>query len=157
MSNDKTVSNWESYLSNVNGSIASIFLDLELVLSSPKPELPKLAWLWIKLKHPLDNGLSRDDEFNALCNYEDELQKFIGQNNKAIYVGRITTLGRREFYFYVDENIKFQTLIDSFLQSHQDYPFQLGETLDPLWDHYSNCLYPGEEGLSQIKNRKEKN
>lgn len=146
-------SDWQSYLCKVNQSLASVFVDLALSHAGRFAEQPKLAWLWIRLNSPGDDGLSRDEEFDSLCGFEDDLEDAIGRHGLCRYVGRITTKGRREFYFYIPADADFKKIIDQVLRKHSEYLFQLGDKIDPSWDHYFTVLYPGENGLNQIKKR----
>jgi len=116
-----------------------------------------LAWLWIRLNDPRDDGLSRDEEFEALCRYEDDLAALMNERGVGCYVGRITTGGRREFYFYIHAEVDFREIVEPVLEKHQDYLFQSGEKLDSSWSHYFDLLYPGENGMDQIVKRREKN
>lgn len=149
-------SDWESYICNVNGSLSSVFVDLKLADRAPYPDQPKLAWLWIRLNHPRDDGLSSDDEFDVLCNYEDDLQALITQDGHCRYVGRITTSGRREFYFYIPPDAHFRTVIDGTLRKYPEYFFSVGEKPDALWSQYFEVLYPGKNGREQIEKRRSK-
>jgi hypothetical protein len=115
---------------------------------------PKLAWLWIRLNSPLDNGLSSDDEFESLCDFEDDLETALVPFKTCQYAGRITTKGRREFYFYVSREFDFQKAVDDVLTKHREYRFQLGEKLDVSMDHYFLTLLPGNNGRDQIERRR---
>lgn len=146
-------SDWQSYLCKVNDELASVYVDLGLGSVAPVPETSKLAWLWIRLNYPREDGLSSDEEFDALCSFEDELEAVVRKNRPSYNVGRITTKGRREFYFYVRSDMEFNKTVDGLLENHSEYSFQLGEKLDGSWSHYLNTLLPGATGIEQIENR----
>jgi Family of unknown function (DUF695) len=139
--NSLSKNDWQSYLCNVNDKPSSIFFDLALADYAPFVGQPKLGWLWIRLNSPNEEGLSTDAEFAALCKYEDVLEIFISQHKNWHYAGRITTAGRREFYFYLPENEDFELVIDGFLDANPEYEFQTGEKLDVAWDHYFKVLF----------------
>lgn len=147
-------SDWESYLCKMNGELASVFVDLNFSSKAPSASQPKLAWLWIKLNSQRADGLSSDDEFDALCNYEDDLEDALASYETCDYVGRITTTGRREFYFYVSNEFDLEKATDGVLTAHPEYRFQLGEKPDPSWAHYSSVLFPATNGMAQIESRK---
>jgi hypothetical protein len=144
-------SDWRSYLCRVNDKPASVFVDLGLERVQPLAQAPKLAWLWIRLNHPGPDGMSSDAEFKALCQFEDELEASIRQLVGSCYPGRITTEGRREFYFYVPDDAEFGTVVDELMDAHREFAFQFGEKADPTWSHYRNLLLPGPQGIKQIE------
>jgi hypothetical protein len=161
MSNESNVqlaaSDWQSYICKINDELASVFVDLALSAVAPLPTKPKLAWLWIRLIRPREDGLSSDDEFESLSDFEDDLEATIAKSKSCIYAGRITTKGRREFYFYVDNEFDLKREVSDVLGKHSTYSSQLGEKLDSSWDHYLLTLFPGSNGLDQIARRKAKN
>jgi hypothetical protein len=149
-------SDWQSYLCKVNDELASIYVDLGFASTAPLPETPKLVWLWIRLNHPREDGLSSDEEFDALCNFEDGLEGTVNNHKPSYYVGRITTQGRREFYFYTTHAMEFQKVADNWMELHSEYSFQHGAKTDELWNHYFKTLLPGASGLEQIRKRASK-
>ncbi|HEY1044361.1 MAG TPA: DUF695 domain-containing protein [Telluria sp.] len=146
----ETASNWRSYLCKVNGHISSVFVNLALSLVAPLAATPKLAWLWIRLIHPRDDGLSTDEEFDALCRFEDDVEAALAKSGSGVYAGRITTCGRREFYFYITPGADLRADMAPVLSAHPEYAYQLGERPDAAWDHYRTTLSPGPRGLEQI-------
>jgi hypothetical protein len=156
MSNEVNMpgSDWQSYLCKINDELASVFVDLAKSAVAPLPTRPKLVWLWIRLNQPRQDGLSSDAEFQSLCDFEDDLEASIEQSGACVYVGRITTKGRREFYFYAEEKFDLNAGIAGVLAKHSTYAFQKGEKLDASWDHFLQTLLPGPNGLDQIAQRK---
>ncbi|QBF81497.1 DUF695 domain-containing protein [Shewanella maritima] len=146
------MSNWDFYKANINQNIASIYLDLDAKLDLEENNLDTLSWLFIKLKYERDDGLSHDDEFDALCDYEDNIENAI-EGSEIHYVGRITTNGMRQFYFYSADSSLFEKVINDVLDSKSDYLYQIGSKPDPEWNQFKNVLYPGEHGLNQIQSR----
>jgi len=145
---------WQSYICKVNGELASVFVDLSLRNVAPISACPKLVWLWIRLIQPRADGLSSDAEFDALCDFDDDLEASIVSSGSCIYAGRITSKGRREFYFYVADELDLTSKFDDVLRKHSQYAFQLGERRDESWNHLIFTLMPGPHGLDQIKRRK---
>src|SRR5438309_5000971 len=92
--------NWKSYICNVNGKLASIALDLGAGKKASSGNKPWLLWVWVYLQSPRADGLSDGKEFKTLGAIEDELTTQSSAACEGINVGRITTDGRREFYFY---------------------------------------------------------
>lgn len=69
-----------------------------------------------------DDGLSHDDEFDALCGYEDSIENAI-ESSEIYYVGRITTQGMRQFYFYSADSSLFEDKIKRVLELKSEYQF----------------------------------
>ena len=145
--------NWSSYFANVNEELSSIFLDLGLHENAPIEKYPNLSWYWIKMEASKENGLSSQSEYDSLIKHEDALLAFL-LDLPVVYAGRITTQGRREFYFYVGDGFDFEKAIQESFASSEIYQYQTGQKSDPTWAHYLNLLYPGENGLKQIEESK---
>lgn len=146
------MTNWESFICRMNGDIASVFADLALTQRAPIKGMDKLTWIWIRMNEPREDGLSSDAEFDALCGFEDHLERLVPRDT-CVYAGRITRLGRREFYLYAHSGFDIHALAAQVLAECPDYVFQAGEQPDPEWGHYVNTLLPGEHGLAQIAAR----
>jgi regulator of RNase E activity RraB len=145
-------SDWSFYLTNVNGSLASIYLDLGLRDELPLSSKPWLLWVWVEFKLPREDGFSSPEEAPTLFEIEDSLTGALKTVGNAILSGRITTLARREFYFYGETETGFKAAVARAMSSHPDYTFQLGSKSDPEWGQYLEVLYPSSSQLELIKN-----
>ena len=67
--------------------------------------------------------------------------------------GRITTQGRREFYYYGPKPGDFQSSVARALGSFSAYEFDEGTQHDPQWNQYLSVLYPSPDDLQRIRNR----
>lgn len=144
---------WVSYFCNVNGKLASIFLDIHLRDIAPDSARPWLLWLWVYLKQPRPDGLSSSEEFPTLCAIEDNVNNAIIQGCQAVWIGRITTDGRREFYYYASNSSRFDVIVRDITTRLPGYEFDHGSQNDPAWDQYLSVLFPTEEDLQKILNR----
>jgi uncharacterized protein (TIGR01619 family) len=145
--------NWKSYLCNVNGSLASVFVNLGLRDQVPVLSKPWLLWTWLYFQFPRPDGLSDGKEAPTLFEIEDALNSLVSRNCRAIPCGRITIQGRREFYFYAETKDGFREAVTGALAGFEEYKFDLGEQEDELWEQYLNVLYPSAEEVERIKNR----
>ena len=145
--------NWDSYICNVNGHLASVFLNLSLFKMAPDSSRPCLLYVWVKMKSPRPDGLSSQEEAEALWKLGDALTASFEKELNAIFIGRITTQGRREFYFYVPQARENDPAIHRSLSSCSQYEYETGTQDDPTWGQYLSVLYPSEEELQKIKNR----
>jgi uncharacterized protein (TIGR01619 family) len=144
--------NWKPYLCRVNGSVASIMVDLALRHEAPLASKPWLLWVWAYFKMPRPDGLSDGQEAPILYEIEDALTHRALETCKALLCGRITTSGRREFYLYGQTPNRFQEAVESAMKTFEGYKYDFGTREDPAWSHYLDVLYPGPEDLQRIKN-----
>ncbi len=143
---------WEVYFANVNDAIASLVVDLGIRDSVPDPERTWLLWCWVYFQQPDENGLSTSEEAPTLGEIEDSLTnsvKLIG----AELVGRITTAGHHEFYFYGPRPNRFEKAVATAMRVAPGYEFDSGSQKDHEWSHYLNVLYPSPEDRQRIANR----
>jgi regulator of RNase E activity RraB len=144
---------WNSYLCKVNDSIASIYLNLGLRQEAPILGKNWLLWVWVYFKQPRPDGLSSSTEAPVLFKIEDRLNEQMRSQFAAILSGRITTEGRREFYFYGEHKDGLEDCVASALGALDDYQFDCGSQQDATWNQYLSVLYPSEEELQKMKNR----
>src|SRR5262249_29302165 len=91
---------WDFYFARVNGTLASLFVDLGLRPSVPGPDRPCLLWVFVEMRAPRPDGLSTSEEAPVLNQIEDALSAQLASALRGAQVGRVTTDGRRELYFY---------------------------------------------------------
>lgn len=144
---------WDFYFANVNGVIASLFVDLGVRDSVPDPERLWVLWTWVYFRQPRADGLSSSKESAVLYEIEDALTCAVKQTTQAELVGRITTAGHREFYFYGAQPDGFKEAVSSALKRFPEYEFDSGAKQDHEWSQYLNVLYPSPEDHQRIKNR----
>jgi uncharacterized protein (TIGR01619 family) len=145
---------WVSYFCKVNDKLASIFVNLGLRQNVPDRARPHLLYVWIYFKQPRPDGLSSQEEFQTLRSLEDSLLVAVEQKCGGIMPGRITTSGRREFYFYAPEASTFQAALDEGLASYSNYRYWSGHKDDPDWSQYLQVLFPNPMQRQKIENRK---
>jgi uncharacterized protein (TIGR01619 family) len=144
--------NWKPYLCNVNGKLASVLVNLGLRDSVPIASKSWLLWVWVYFQLPRDDGLSDGKEAPTLYKIEDALTPCLSRACHAMLCGRITTEGRREFYFYGENANGFRKAVREVLAGFEGYKFDLGEQIDSSWAQYLNVLYPSPEDLERIAN-----
>jgi uncharacterized protein (TIGR01619 family) len=144
---------WNSYICKVNDKLASIFVDLGIRQTVPDEGRPWLLWVWVYFRQSRPDGLSSSQEFETLACLEDKLVTALEQKCHAVLSGRITTNGRREFYFYGAQPEDFDDAVRYSMGAFHGYKFEFDKQQDPDWTQYLNVLYPSEEQLEQIKNR----
>lgn len=150
----KYESDWAPYFCKVNDTIASIFVDLGLKTIAPDEQKQELLWVFIKMKAVREDGFPEDGEFSTLNKIEDQLTKVIEKRQKAVNAGRVTTAGRREFYFFASTTKDFDKNVKFVMTKFSGYEYQIGTKPDPLWTEYFKFLYPEPMQYQSIQNMK---
>lgn len=151
---DKRVSKWDFFQCSVNGKPASIYLDLHLRESAPDATRPLLLIVWLDLRFPdPDHRMATDAEFDALGGIEDRLVENFESAYRCVYAGRITTDGRREFYFYSATGNQIESLALSALAPYPGYTVKAWSQPDAQWQQYLAVLYPSGSSLRWMKDK----
>lgn len=146
------VSTWGHYFTHVDGALASVALDRSLRPKVPMPGRPHLLWVKVQLRSPKPDGLSDRAELQALSGIEDQLRSQLRAACRAVQAGRITTAGRREFYFYGADDQGFRDAVSTAMQGFSGYTFDMGSKADPEWRQYLDALYPAGEDFQRMSN-----
>jgi hypothetical protein len=145
---------WDFYFCRVDDSPASIYLDLGRTQSAPLKGKDHLGYLRLYMLKPRPDGLSSDTEFKTLTEIEDYVEKRLRKDCGAVFVGRNTSSGCRDFYFYVANLSKFIASAKKSMQNYPDYTFEADGREDPEWSAYFNFLYPNPYQKQCILNRR---
>lgn len=152
---------WNFYFATVDNEPASIFVDLGIASELPCAKFPNIGHLRLQMKNPREDGLSSSNDFDELSALEDHLTKAMtekrgwfsrGAAAKSVFVGRNTSAGHRDFYFYTN-NAGFEADLRKLMQKWPGYAFQTGMRPDPDWTVYREFLYPGPEDFQRMGNR----
>ena len=145
---------WDFYPLRVEGKPASIFVDLGIAEAAPLAHLPHMAHVRVYMNDPRPDGLSSREEYDALVRVEDALEKALC-NEGVGYVGRCTSNGCRDLYFYVADPQAWGDKVQQAMGGLQDkYEFAAGARLDADWSAYFNFLTPGAADRQGMENRK---
>lgn len=104
------------------------------------------------MRNPQQDGLSSSAEFEELKQIEDRIEHGLAAIG-ALYVGRITTQARREFYFCVPSSGDVERWAGEVMSAFTGYTYESGSQPDPESQHYLNVLYPTPAAMQQIANR----
>ncbi len=146
---------WENYVLAVDGKPVSINVDLGLFSKAPIKERPIVIILRTKIKNPDTQGMPYPEEYAPLLSMEDSLIYNLGKETGAIFTGRFTQRGLREFYFYAPDTIGFQKSVHAAMASFSGYEWLSQAKSDPQWDNFFTVLYPSEVELLRIKGRRQ--
>jgi hypothetical protein len=144
---------WDFYFANVNEKLASLFVDLGIRETAPDTDNPWLLWAWVYFNHPREDGLSNSQEADALSQIEDSLMEAVSGVVNGFLTGRITTDGRREFYFYAPAYAGFTEAVARSMERFPEYKWDADTKHDPEWNQYLGLLYPTPRDWQRIRNR----
>ncbi|MCZ8215225.1 MAG: DUF695 domain-containing protein, partial [Cyclobacteriaceae bacterium] len=145
---------WEFYFSNVNDKLGSLFVDLGVRNVAPMKDKPNVVWVSIKMNNPRENGLSSQGESEILSNIEDALVDKMISNHNSVYVGRLTSAGDRDLYFYFGDTTLYDKTISEVMVAYPKYKFDFGSKEDKEWTGYFDFLYPLPQQFQSILNRR---
>lgn len=113
-----------------------------------------MGYLRIRMLHPREDGPSSQDEFDDLIALEDRVTAAVIENGTAVFVGRNTSSGNRDFYFYVSKSEKFEKATKTAMREFPAYQYETGTRADQEWRTYFDFLYPSEIDFQRIMNRR---
>jgi uncharacterized protein (TIGR01619 family) len=145
---------WDFYPRLVDGAPASIYVDLGIVRRAPIPSHGHMAYVRLRMKSPRPDGLSSAEDYDALIALEDSILPDLEGNANSIFVGRNTSNGYRDFYFYTPDGDQFLRMANGVFLRFPDYSFEAGSRPDESWSTYLNFLFPPEKEMQIIGNRR---
>ncbi len=145
---------WDFYPLQVDDQPASIFLDLGIAKQAPIKSHLKMAYLRVQMQKPREDGLSSQDEFDTLIALEDQVTAKIILNGTNLFVGRNTSSGNRDLYFYTGDSGRFEALARDAMREFPTYQYETGGREDPDWQTYFKFLYPSDRSMQLIMNRR---
>ncbi len=141
---------WDCFIRQVDKkTAASIVLDLN-ACKCKRQNLARVSKAAIDLKSPKRDGLSSAAEAEKLEGAEDAFETYVQGTGQGRYVGRITVAGKRVFYGYVPDSVP----LGRSQQKLGDYDAALLTDEDADWQRFRTELYPTDEELQCIKNRR---
>ena len=150
----QTNENWDNFIISVNGHPVSIVVDLALKEKAPQKERPFSVVLRTKYANPDENGFPPEESRAALEQIENRLELALRKENGAVYAGRFTQRGLREFYFYALDTVGYMATCNRIMQDFPDHPWLAKAMNDGNWSNYFEILYPGDTELEKIENRR---
>jgi len=128
-------------------------VDLGIKEELPFSNLQFMTYLRVYMKQPRPDGLSSNEEFELLCEIGDAVDNFV-KDTKHLFVGRNTSDGNRDFYFYTEKPDLLIKSLSGMMMPFADYKFETGQREDKDWETYKNFLYPDWKALQRIMNRR---
>lgn len=145
---------WEFYLREADGEPVSICLDLALAAKAPFESRPYVAYVRVFMRQPRPDGLSSSEEYDRLVELDDHITAALTRSARARYVGRSTSGGCRDFYFYVGDPASWAKRVAKAFDAFPEYQHKAGSRRDQRWKTYLEFLYPSGEDMERIQNRR---
>lgn len=146
---------WTFYFSNVNDKLSSIATDLNLITIAPVSGQESVVYVSIKMPNPREDGLSSNEDADDLWKIEDEIIKAFKNNNlNYTFVGRLTSNGLRDLYFFGENTILMEKQVSTTMIAFPKYKFDFGHKPDKEWSGYFDFLYPSPIQMQIIQNRR---
>jgi hypothetical protein len=146
---------WENYVVSIDGRPVSINVDLGLFTAAPIKERPFVIILRTKIKNPDTKGMPYSEEQGTLLQIEDSLIDELGKETGAIFAGRFTQRGLREFYFYAPDTIGYEKGVKQAMKNFPAYEWLSRAKEDKKWENYYTVLYPADVELIKIKSKRQ--
>ncbi len=144
---------WGFYFCRVDNRPASMFVDLGIRQDVPVADLSELAWLRLYMRQPREDGLSGKEEYDRLIEIEEALTQALANAETTIaYVGRNTSNGCRDYYFYTGIGTQAESCLSLAMVPFPEYEFEVGSRPDPEWTVYCEFLYPSRRAYRTILN-----
>jgi len=144
---------WDFYFCRIDDRPASTFVDLGALEYAPSTSLPYLGYVRVVLNDATADGLSSAGESKVLAAIEDALEDTLVAPHTG-YVGRCTTAGARDFYYYTSAAEGWKARVDEAMQAFPAYDYDADARPDPEWTTYLGYLAPGDEDRQRIENRR---
>lgn len=146
-------SQFEIYVSDMEGAKALVNVDLALFGTAPVPRLPWLFGLKIEMQEPDEDGFYTEEEEKRLQEIQTRACYILQEEGYSKFVGSLTYDGNRMLYFYGKDENYLPPLVGKIAAEFSDYEFNFMLDKDGAWQFYLEGLYPSEVDLAHIKNR----
>jgi uncharacterized protein (TIGR01619 family) len=144
---------WDFYFAKVDGDIASIFVNLSLEDEAPVARHGHLLVVRLTMREPRGDGLSSEEEYAALSVIDDALYTEVCERAKAIYAGRVTYAGVRDFYYYAANAEAAGKAVVKAMHEIPDYKYEILSQADADWTTFRNFLLPSPRDRQRMGNR----
>jgi Family of unknown function (DUF695)/Regulator of ribonuclease activity B len=148
-------SDWDAYVVDVKGKPVSIMVDLTLKSQAPMKDRPMALVVRTKLQAPRPDGQPNRTEIARLDSLEDEMVSHLAKATGAVYAGRFTQRGIREFCFYALDSVGYSKALFAAFSGYPGYEW-LGKAVeDKAWSNYFDMLYPAPDQFDRMRFRRQ--
>lgn len=141
--NSSNEDNWGFYTTSINEKFATVLFNESLVDRLIDEKLPTMFSVTVTITTPSEDGMPSNEEADVLTEIESALESAL--NIEDMYLGRLTSGGLRQFFFYSQlppENFKLRIAP---VETKHGYVLRLESQDDPHHRFYFEWLYPSPE------------
>lgn len=147
----KHTENFESYIRIANNLKQFIVVDTGLNSIAPVNSKQNVLKMSFQMLNIDDEGLcASEEELAEFGEIEDKMVEKLTKDE--IFVGRITSNGLRDFYFYTKDK-KIEFVFQDILKKYEKFKTKITFEVDENWNKYYKLLYPTDEEFQKIGNR----
>lgn len=113
-----------------------------------------MVYVSVRMRAPRPDGLSSQEEFDELIAVERSLEAAILSQESAVYAGRCTSAGLRDFYFYAADAGVVTAPAARAMAQHPAYAYVTDHREDAAWSVYRDFLCPNARDMQRIQKRR---
>ena len=148
-------SDWDAYVLDMNGKPVSIVVDLSLASRAPMKDRPMALVVRTKLRQPRSDGQPGGEEIPRLDSMEEDIVNRLSRATGAVYAGRFTQRGIREFCFFALDSVGYSEALFAAFAGYPGYEW-LGKAVeDKAWSNYFDMLFPAPDQLDRMRFRRQ--
>ncbi|MCC6288687.1 MAG: DUF695 domain-containing protein [Chitinophagaceae bacterium] len=145
---------WDTYVNEFgNQQLSSVMVDLAFGGSAEAKLRTNVIIVRIRVDSIRTNGMPAVNQLTRLNTVEDKLVEKLTGSLQAMYTGRFTKDGKRDFYFYSNDTSNYRLAIAEVLNP-LGISWLAKAQKDSAYSNYFNVLYPGGKQLESMKNRR---
>jgi len=144
---------WETYVLYIKDRPVSVMVDLGFANSSLAKQNQNVIIVSLRVGTVQKDGLPLAKDIRKLDTLENELVDQLHSGLGAVYTGRYTSNGKRDFYFYTNDTSSCHSHVEKIVKPYQ-YRFTVLCKDDPQLSNYTYTLYPTQVELQRIYNRR---
>ncbi len=145
--------NLEYYVAQLDQWPFEVGVNLGLEPSAQKSELPFRAHIRLELNHPTDDGLCTKEEEALLLAVQEEILATLSPENHC-FVASVTHRNARTLVVYLRDEPDENAEINKVMEKVETHASKVMWESDPEWAEYTDHLFPSENFLHQIKDRR---
>ncbi len=144
---------WETYVLYMKDRPISIMVDLGFENTPITKENQNVLIVSVRLNRTQRDGLPLQADLGRLDTLENDLVDRLHSALGAVYTGRYTSNGKRDFYFYTNDTSRYTSLARSVIEPYA-YTFTTICKRDADLSNYREVLYPTRVEMQRIYNRR---
>ena len=145
---------WDTYVLNLDGKPVTYLVDLSLAERAPMRDRRFAILVRTRLLSQDANGMPSKAESDSLNRVEDRVEGALSSSLDAVYAGRYTQRGLRQFHFFAGDTTGYREALEGVFAGQTGRTWMARAVEDTGWSHYFDELYPPAVELERIRNRR---